>query len=101
MKKIFLITIFSTLAFAKLHIYTTIPVQKTMVEMIAKNKVEVHSFVQNGVDPHTFKPKAKDMMQVAKTMNKLDKDNYRNDSGDLLSAYQIVYERMQNEFKKS
>ncbi len=37
----------------------------------------------------------------AKTMNKLDKDNYRNDSGDLLSAYQIVYERMQNEFKKS
>ena len=37
----------------------------------------------------------------SKINRKLDKDNYRNESGDLLSAYQIVYERIRNEFEKS
>ena len=37
----------------------------------------------------------------ATTGKKLDKDNYRNDLGDLISAYEIVYERISNELKES
>ncbi|MBL0709314.1 MAG: zinc ABC transporter substrate-binding protein [Sulfurimonas sp.] len=68
MKKIILLSIvlFSTLAFAKPVIVVSILPQKTFVQKIAKDMVDVTVMVKPGSSPHTYEPKASQMVAISK-----------------------------------
>ena len=53
-------------ASAKVDVFVSIAPQKYFVQQIGKDLVEVHVLVQPGADPHTYEPKPKQMMALAR-----------------------------------
>ncbi len=68
MKKIFflLCITLSSLALAKPIVIVSILPQKTFVEKIAKDKVDVTTMVEVGSSPHAYEPKASQMVALSK-----------------------------------
>lgn len=67
MKKIFVFTIlFSTLVFAKMNVVVSIVPQKSFVEEIGKDLVNVEVMVNPGQNPHSYEPKPSQMKAIAK-----------------------------------
>lgn len=62
-------TLFSNPAEAsdRLRIFVSIPPQKYLLEQIGKDKVDVSLMVQPGASPHTYEPRPRQMVAVAKT----------------------------------
>lgn len=66
MKKILLVlVVFSTFLFAKVNVVVTILPQKTFVEKIGADKVNVEAIVKPGNSPHTYEPKPSQMKYVS------------------------------------
>ncbi len=65
MKKILLLLIFSTFLIAKVNTVVTILPQKTFVEKIGGNKVNVSLMVLPGNSPHTYEPKPSQMKHIS------------------------------------
>ena len=64
----FLLTwIIAGAASAKVDVFVSIAPQKYFVQQIGKDLVEVHVMVQPGADPHTYEPKPRQMVALAKT----------------------------------
>lgn len=53
-------------AFSKVAVFVTIAPQKYFVQQIGKDLVDVQVMVQPGADPHTYEPKPKQMVALAK-----------------------------------
>ena len=60
------VLLISTFAYAKTNVVVSILPQKTFVEKIGGNKVNVTSMVKPGFDPHTYEPKPSQMIEVSK-----------------------------------
>jgi len=54
------------IALAKVDVFVSIAPQKYFVQQIGKDFVEVHVMVQPGADPHTYEPKPKQMVALAR-----------------------------------
>lgn len=54
-------------AFAQMNVYVSIIPQKTFVEAIGKDKVNVNVMVMPGASPATYEPKPKQMVQLSST----------------------------------
>jgi len=67
MKYLFILSILTTFVFAKINVAVSIIPQKTFVEKIGGNKVNVVAIVKPGDSPHTYEPKPSDMIQISKT----------------------------------
>lgn len=68
MKKILLLTtiFLSTLLYAKPTVVVSILPEKTFVEKIAKEKISVKVMVEPGSSPHSYEPKASQMIAISK-----------------------------------
>jgi len=53
-------------AFSKVAVFVTIAPQKYFVQQIGKDLVDVQVMVQPGADPHTYEPKPRQMVALAK-----------------------------------
>ena len=65
MKYIFLLFVFTTLLFSKIDIAVSIIPQKTFVEKIGQNKVNVFALVKPGHSPHSYEPKPSDLKEIS------------------------------------
>jgi len=63
---ILILLIINTFMYAKTNIVVSILPQKTFVEKIGGDKVNVTSMVRPGSDPHTYEPKASQMKEISK-----------------------------------
>ncbi|MBT4266748.1 MAG: zinc ABC transporter solute-binding protein [Deltaproteobacteria bacterium] len=54
-------------ASSRLQIFVSVPPQKYFVEQIGKDRVTVNVMVQPGASPHTYEPKPKQMVVIART----------------------------------
>ena len=68
MKKLIFLTLilFSTLVFAKPSVVVSILPEKTFVKKIAKDMVDVTLMVKPGSSPHSYEPKASQMIALSK-----------------------------------
>lgn len=68
MEKIFFsfCILLTSLAFAKTNIVVSIAPEKTFVEKIAKDRVAVTVMVETGSSPHSYEPKASQMIAISK-----------------------------------
>jgi len=68
MRKIFIFSLFIlTVLNAKLNIAVSIPPEAFLVELIAKDKVDITTVVKPGSSPHTYEPKPSQMIKLSKT----------------------------------
>jgi zinc transport system substrate-binding protein len=56
----------SDTALAKVDVFVSIAPQKYLVQQIGKDLVDAHIMVQPGADPHTYEPKPKQMVALAR-----------------------------------
>ncbi len=54
-------------AFAQMPVFVSIVPQKYFVQQIGKDLVDIHVMVQPGAAPHTYEPKPRQMVAIAKT----------------------------------
>ncbi len=54
-------------ASSRLQIFVSVPPQKYFVEQIGKERVNVDVMVEPGASPHTYEPKPKQMVAIART----------------------------------
>lgn len=68
MKRLLLLSLllFATLAVAKPNIIVSIPPEKTFVQKIAKDTVDITVMVSPGSSPHSYEPKPSQMMALSK-----------------------------------
>ena len=66
MKKFLLFLIFSISLFAKINVAISIPPQEYILEQIAPNLVDTTLLVKPGNSPHTYEPKASQMVSLSK-----------------------------------
>jgi zinc transport system substrate-binding protein len=64
MKKVLSIILFSTFAFAKIHVVVTVLPQKLFVDKIGGEKVETNVMVESGASPHSYSPKPSQMRTI-------------------------------------
>lgn len=68
MKYLLILSVLTSFVFAKINIAVSIIPQKTFVEKIGGDKVNVIAIVKPGDSPHTYEPKPSDMKEISKAV---------------------------------